>query len=89
MENKFDATLQRASLNWMQVGAIIAFVASIVWTLSGIYFRFEQVEANRETDRNRTEYVNDRIDKKFEQSFEHTNEKFDQLKALIDEKHKK
>ena len=77
METKFDATQQQAHLNWKQVGAIIVFVASVVWTLSGIYFRFMHVESNREIDLERIEYVNKRIDKKF-----------DQLKLYVDEKHK-
>jgi len=65
--NEIDVTKQRSTLNWYQIGSLIGFVAMIVWTLAGIYFRFQQVEIERQIDRERIEYINDRIDKKFNQ----------------------
>lgn len=75
--NEIDVTKQRSTLNWYQIGSLIGFVAMIVWTLAGIYFRFQQVEIERQIDRERIEYINERIDKKF-----------NQLKDQIEDYHK-
>jgi hypothetical protein len=75
--NEVDVTKQRSTLNWYQIGSLIGFVAMIVWTLAGIYFRFQQVEIERQIDRERIEYINERIDKKF-----------NQLKDQIEDYHK-
>jgi len=67
MSNEVDITKQRSTLNWYQIGTLIAAAFGIAWTLAGIYFRFQHVEENRKIDQSRIEYVNDRIDKKFDQ----------------------
>ena len=76
--NEIDITKQRSLLNWAQIGGLVLTVASIAWTLAGIYFRFQMVEAEIQTIRDRVEYVNDRIDKKATQNRE-----------LIEKYHKK
>jgi len=49
------------SLSNSQWISIIGAVALTVWTVSGIYFRFEQVEEKRKADRARIEYVDERV----------------------------
>jgi hypothetical protein len=63
---EFDVTKQRSLLNWAQIGALIFVVASVSWTLSGIYFRFQMTESEMNTIRDRIEYVNSRIDRKID-----------------------
>ena len=77
MNENIDITKHRSTLNWYQIGTLIAFVAMVVWTIAEIYFRFQQVELQRQVDKERIEYVNERIDKKF-----------NQLKDMIEEHHK-
>lgn len=75
---EIDITKTRSTLNWYQIGTLIGAVATTVWILAGIYFRFEQVELELEVIRDRIEYVNTRIDKKAAQN-----------KELIEKHHKK
>jgi len=74
--NEVDVTKLRSTLNWYQIGTLLLICCSVVWTIAEIYFRFQQVEIQRKVDKERIEYVNDRIDKKF-----------NQLKAQIEDYH--
>ena len=75
---QMDITKERSLLNWAQIGGVIVFVAVTTWTASKIHSRFEIMEANdrtqleqhekdRKADRERIEYINERIDTKFDQ----------------------
>lgn len=75
---EIDITKQRSLLNWAQIGSIIIAVFLLSWTASKIHSRFEIMEANdktqeeqhekdRKADHERMEYINSRIDTKFNQ----------------------
>ena len=75
MANPIDIAKERAPLNYAQIVGLIIFVASVAWTLAGIYFEFKTHETEMEVMKNRIEYIDSRIDKKF-------NPLSDQIKEL-------
>ena len=65
MSSPIDIAKERAPLNYAQIVGLIIFVASIAWTLAGIYFEFKTHETEMNVLRERVEYIDSRIDKKF------------------------
>jgi len=65
MNSPIDIAKERTPLNNAQIVGLIIFVASIAWTLAGIYFEFKTHETEMNVLRERVNYVNERIDKKF------------------------
>lgn len=74
----FDITKQRSLLNWAQTIALCAFLIGATWAIAKIHSRFEimetehtsfeaQIAKDRAQDQKRVEYVDERIDKKFNQ----------------------
>ena len=74
----FDITKQRSLLNWAQIIGLCAFLIAVTWTVSKIHSRFEimesehtsfelQIQKDRAQDQKRIEYVDERINKKFNQ----------------------
>ena len=64
MGNPIDIAKERAPLNYAQIIGLIAFVASVAWTLAGIFFEFKTHETEMKVMRERIEYVSERVDRK-------------------------
>lgn len=65
MPNPLDIAKERSPFNWAQIVSLITGVAFATWVLSGIYFEFKTHESEMKVIRERIEYIDSRIDKKF------------------------